>query len=99
MLGKRGTRVAVEELSFAVDAGEVLRVVGPNRAGKTTAIRLLTTILAPSHGSSTVAGAPSTRPAEMRPYRSPTGERRLPPTGKPARSSSTITRASTGIVR
>jgi ABC-2 type transport system ATP-binding protein len=63
-LGKRyGSVVAVEDLSFAVEAGEILGVLGPNGAGKTTAIRMLTTILAPSSGTFTVAGVPSSRPA------------------------------------
>jgi ABC-2 type transport system ATP-binding protein len=58
--------VAVEDLSFAVEAGEILGVLGPNGAGKTTAIRVLTTILAPTHGTFTVAGMPSSRPREIR---------------------------------
>jgi ABC-2 type transport system ATP-binding protein len=66
-LGKRyGSVVAVDDLSFAVEAGEILGVLGPNGAGKTTAIRMLTTILAPTRGTFTVAGVPSSRPAEIR---------------------------------
>src|SRR2546426_9932940 len=66
-LGKRyGSVVAVEDLSFAVQAGEILGVLGPNGAGKTTAIRVLTTILAPTRGTFSVAGFPHTRPAEIR---------------------------------
>ena len=61
-----GSLVAVENLTFAVEAGEVLGVLGPNGAGKTTAIRVLTTIFSPSHGSFAVAGVPHTRPAEIR---------------------------------
>jgi ABC-2 type transport system ATP-binding protein len=61
-----GTLVAVEDLTFSVDAGEVLGVLGPNGAGKTTAIRVLTTILGPTRGTFTVAGIPHTRPAEIR---------------------------------
>ncbi|MDX6439580.1 MAG: type transport system ATP-binding protein [Gaiellaceae bacterium] len=58
--------VAVEDLSFAVEAGEILGVLGPNGAGKTTAIRVLTTILSPTRGSFQVARTPHTRPAEIR---------------------------------
>jgi ABC-2 type transport system ATP-binding protein len=66
-LGKRfGSIVAVEDLSFAVEAGEILGVLGPNEAGKTTAIRMLTTILAPTHGSFSVAGVSSSLPAKIR---------------------------------
>jgi ABC-2 type transport system ATP-binding protein len=61
-----GSLVAVEELSFAVEAGEILGVLGPNGAGKTTAIRVLTTILQPTGGSFAVAGVPHTRPDEIR---------------------------------
>jgi ABC-2 type transport system ATP-binding protein len=58
--------VAVEDLTFAVEAGEILGVLGPNGAGKTTAIRVLTTILSPTRGSFHVASTPHTRPAEIR---------------------------------
>jgi ABC-2 type transport system ATP-binding protein len=61
-----GDVVAVEELTFSIDAGEILGVLGPNGAGKTTAIRVLTTILAPTRGTFAVAGVPHTRPAEIR---------------------------------
>jgi ABC-2 type transport system ATP-binding protein len=61
-----GSLVAVEELSFAIEAGEILGVLGPNGAGKTTAIRVLTTILSPTRGSFHVAGMPHTRPSEIR---------------------------------
>ena len=66
-VGRRyGSTVAVEDLSFAVEAGEILGVLGPNGAGKTTAIRVLTTILAPTWGTFTVTGIPSSRPADIR---------------------------------
>ena len=58
--------VAVEDLSFTARAGEVVGLLGPNGAGKTTAIRVLTTIFAPTAGSFAVAGVPHTRPAEIR---------------------------------
>jgi ABC-2 type transport system ATP-binding protein len=61
-----GSLVALENLSFSVQAGEVLGVLGPNGAGKTTAIRVLTTILPPGHGTFSVAGVPHTRPSEIR---------------------------------
>jgi ABC-2 type transport system ATP-binding protein len=66
-MGKRyGSFVALESLTFSLQAGEVLGVLGPNGAGKTTAIRVLTTILDPSRGRFSVAGIPHTRPSEIR---------------------------------
>jgi ABC-2 type transport system ATP-binding protein len=61
-----GSLVALEALDLRVEPGEVLGVLGPNGAGKTTAIRVLTTIFAPSRGSFSVAGFPHTRPTEIR---------------------------------
>src|SRR2546421_7449279 len=61
-----GSLVAVDDLTFAVEAGEILGVLGPNGAGKTTAIRVLTTLLAPTRGTFSVAGSPHTRPTEIR---------------------------------
>lgn len=61
-----GAQVALEDLTFTVDAGEVVGVLGPNGAGKTTAIRILTTILRPDRGSFAIAGIPSTEPARIR---------------------------------
>ncbi|MBE0584665.1 MAG: ABC transporter ATP-binding protein [Desulfofustis sp.] len=56
-LGKRfGSLVAVESLSFEVFPGEIFGLVGPDGAGKTTALRLLATIMAPSCGSGRIAG-------------------------------------------
>jgi ABC-2 type transport system ATP-binding protein len=48
--------LAVDHISFAVDAGEVLGFLGPNGAGKTTTIRMLTGQLRPTSGSATIAG-------------------------------------------
>jgi len=66
-IGKQyGSLVALESLTLTVAPGEVLGVLGPNGAGKTTAIRVLTTIFAPSRGSFSIAGFPHTRPTEIR---------------------------------
>jgi ABC-2 type transport system ATP-binding protein len=51
-----GTFTAVDHISFDVRAGEVFGFLGANGAGKTTAIRMLTGLLAPSAGRATVAG-------------------------------------------
>lgn len=46
-----GDFVAVNELSFAVKAGEVMGLVGPNGAGKTTTLRCLGGIIPPTRGT------------------------------------------------
>jgi ABC-2 type transport system ATP-binding protein len=51
-----GERVAVDDVSFGVAAGEVFGFLGPNGAGKTTTVRMLGTLIAPSSGSAVVAG-------------------------------------------
>jgi ABC-2 type transport system ATP-binding protein len=51
-----GPRVAVADITFDVDKGEVLGFLGPNGAGKTTTMRMLTGYLPPSAGRAEVAG-------------------------------------------
>jgi ABC-2 type transport system ATP-binding protein len=51
-----GTRVAVEDLAFAVEEGEIFGLLGPNGAGKTTTIRMLTAQLRPTSGSARILG-------------------------------------------
>jgi len=48
--------VAVEDLSFEVQGGEVLGFLGPNGAGKSTTMKMLTGFLAPSSGTALVNG-------------------------------------------
>ncbi|MCB2213771.1 ABC transporter ATP-binding protein [bacterium] len=50
-----GDLLAVDGISFAVEAGEVFGFLGPNGAGKTTTIKMLTGQLLPTIGSATVA--------------------------------------------
>lgn len=50
------TRVALDNVSFSVEAGEVFGFIGPNGAGKTTTIRILTTLLKPTSGQVRVGG-------------------------------------------
>jgi ABC-2 type transport system ATP-binding protein len=59
-----GAFVAVDHVTFDVRAGEVFGFLGANGAGKTTAIRMLTGLLAPSSGRATVAGHDVAREAE-----------------------------------
>jgi ABC-2 type transport system ATP-binding protein len=49
-------RVAVDELTLEVAAGEVVALLGPNGAGKTTTVRLLNGVLAPDRGGCRVLG-------------------------------------------
>ena len=51
-----GDRVAVDDVSFSVAAGEVFGFLGPNGAGKTTTVRMLGTLIAPTSGTAVVAG-------------------------------------------
>jgi ABC-2 type transport system ATP-binding protein len=51
-----GAFTAVDGITFDVRAGEVFGFLGANGAGKTTAIRMLTGLLAPSGGEARVAG-------------------------------------------
>ena len=47
---------AVRDLSFTVEAGEMVGYIGPNGAGKSTTIKMLTGILVPTSGHLRVAG-------------------------------------------
>ncbi len=51
-----GTFTAIRDLSFQVNAGEIMGFLGPNGAGKTTSMRILTGFLPASEGTARVAG-------------------------------------------
>lgn len=56
-LTKRYARkVAVDNISFEVEKGQIVGFLGPNGAGKTTTMRVLTCFLPPSSGTANVAG-------------------------------------------
>ena len=56
-LTKRYARkVAVDNISFEVEKGQIVGFLGPNGAGKTTTMRVLTCFLPPTAGSAQVAG-------------------------------------------
>lgn len=48
--------VAVKDISFEVDKGEILGFIGPNGAGKSTVIKMLTGILTPTSGFCSIEG-------------------------------------------
>lgn len=60
-----GTITAVDHLSLHVNEGEIYGLVGPDGAGKTTAMRLLTGILDPTSGTAQVAGFDIVKQAEQ----------------------------------
>jgi ABC-2 type transport system ATP-binding protein len=49
-------KAAVDDLSFAVNEGEIFGLIGPNGAGKTTTIRMMMDIIKPDSGQVTVFG-------------------------------------------
>jgi iron complex transport system ATP-binding protein len=53
---RRARRFAVAGLHLTIEAGEIVSVIGPNSAGKTTLIRLLTRVLRPVSGEITLDG-------------------------------------------
>ena len=49
-------RIVVNDVSFSMEPGEIVGLVGLNGAGKTTTINMILGVLAPSSGSITIAG-------------------------------------------
>ena len=52
-----GDRVALDEVSFDVSAGEIFGLIGPNGAGKTTLLRILTGYWLPTSGDIRIDGS------------------------------------------
>ncbi len=64
---KRGDIRAVDGVTFSVAPGEIYGLLGANGAGKTTALRMLATLLQPSSGTATVANCDvATQPEGVR---------------------------------
>jgi len=51
-----GRLVAVNNVSFSVEAGQVVGLIGPNGAGKTTLLRVLATLMDPTDGNAQILG-------------------------------------------
>jgi ABC-2 type transport system ATP-binding protein len=56
LVKKFGEKTAVDDVSFAANAGEVFGFLGPNGAGKTTTIKAIVGLLKPTSGTVSVAG-------------------------------------------
>ncbi len=62
----RGSVVeAVRGVDLTVESGEIFGFLGPNGAGKTTTLRMLATLMPPTAGSATVAGADLAREPQI----------------------------------
>ncbi len=51
-----GNFMAIDDISFKVEKGEILGFLGPNGAGKTTTMRILTGYMPPTSGTARIAG-------------------------------------------
>ncbi len=56
--------IAVDDITFTVNSGEIFGFLGPNGAGKSTTVKILTTLALPSSGSATVGGYDVLREAD-----------------------------------
>src|SRR5437773_9582106 len=64
-----GPLVAVDDVSFTLERGQLLGLLGPNGAGKTTTVSMIAGLLAPDRGDVLIAGqrlAGDTDPAKRR---------------------------------
>ncbi|MEE4297645.1 MAG: ATP-binding cassette domain-containing protein [Wenzhouxiangella sp.] len=63
----KGKVVAVDEVSFTAQDGQITGLLGPNGAGKTTTLRMLYTLLEPDSGTMRIDGIdPATSPLEVK---------------------------------
>jgi ABC-2 type transport system ATP-binding protein len=67
LVKKFGTLTAVDDISLTVGRGEFFAMLGPNAAGKTTSIKLLTGLIKPTAGAARICGFDiQTQPLEAR---------------------------------
>jgi ABC-type multidrug transport system ATPase subunit len=60
-----GEFTVVDEISLKINSSEIFGLLGPNAAGKSTIVRLLSGILRPSSGEATVLGLYLYKQAEL----------------------------------
>ena len=60
-----GDLVAVNDISFSVEKGEIFGFLGPNGAGKSTTMMIFTTLLKPTSGKALIAGFDVTKDAKQ----------------------------------
>ena len=53
---KKQDLLALDNISFNVNKGEILGLIGPNGAGKTTTLKILSTLIIPDKGTATIDG-------------------------------------------
>ncbi len=58
---KEKVKVAVDDISFSVNKGEIFGLLGPNGAGKTTTLRMLATLIKPDSGDAVLNGESITK--------------------------------------
>ena len=61
-----GDRVAVEDVSFELEPGQIFALLGPNGAGKTTTLRMLAGLIAPTSGAVSIGSEAMTPGAAPR---------------------------------
>ena len=99
-LSKRyGDKLAVDDLTFTVQAGRVTGFLGPNGAGKSTTIRLILGLDAPTSGTATLNGKPFAEHARPLHEAGALLEARAVHTGRTARNHLRVMAATTGIGR
>lgn len=59
-----GETIAINDVSYTVNAGEIFGVIGPDGAGKTTTLRVISTAMLPTQGTVTVDGHDVVKDAE-----------------------------------
>ncbi len=62
---KDSKKIAVDNVSFTANEGEIFGLLGPNGAGKTTTLRVISTLLKPTRGEVLVEGHDTVKEAEL----------------------------------